>query len=146
MNAREEDKPANSVGRLGHAEPVTVMRSEEQARIQLTSVPIERVRLERYVVSEERVITVVVRREEVRLIREPILPDEQSQALPVASSTVGTDHTVVLREEQVTITKTVVPVERVTLVKRSVIVNEDVTFERRKEQVTVAQEEISTGG
>ncbi|TFC94104.1 MULTISPECIES: DUF2382 domain-containing protein [Cryobacterium] len=144
MGAGEHDPQPNNDGTPVASFPVTVTRSEEQLRIHLASVPVERVRLERYIVSEERTITVVIHREEVRLVREPILPDEQEQAVSAPGLDQYADHTMLLREEQVTVTKSVVPVERVTLVKSIVTVDEDVSLERRKEHVDVSRPEAST--
>ena len=65
----------------------------------------------------------------------------ESQATSIPSDPVA----VIRREEQVTITKRVVPVERVTLVKRSVIGDEDVALERRTEQVDVSRHAAASG-
>jgi uncharacterized protein (TIGR02271 family) len=95
---------------------IEVTRFEEQLRVSTRSVPSERVRLERYIVTEQRTITLDVKREEIRLIREP-LSEEEGDATAHSDPQ---DHTrediiMVLREEQPVITKKIVPVERVCL-------------------------------
>ena len=71
--------------------------------------------------------------------------DETLQAESDGTSVPADPVAVIRREEQVTITKRVGPVERVTLVKRSVIVDEDVALEGRTEQVDVSRHAAASG-
>ncbi|PZF15632.1 hypothetical protein DEJ25_02680 [Curtobacterium sp. MCPF17_011] len=110
---------------------VEVVRSEERLAVTTERHATERVRLERYIVTEQRTVTVDVSREEVRLTREPITGDTR---LPVATGdTVREPIVVVLHEEQLVVSKVVVPVERVTLtthtVTHDVVVDETLRHE-----------------
>lgn len=119
---------------LGADTPVVVTRSEERLGIQKQAVAVERVRLQKYIVTEERTITVSVRREEVRLVREPL----DGGLVDVAESARSDDDiTVVLSEEQVVVSKRIVPVERVRLLRHAVTENRVITEEIRKERVDV---------
>ncbi|PZE94133.1 hypothetical protein DEI95_05740 [Curtobacterium sp. MCBD17_008] len=110
---------------------VEVVRSEERLAVTTERHATERVRLERYIVTEQRTVTVDVSREEIRLTREPITGGTR---LPAgAGDTVREPIVVVLHEEQLVVTKTVVPVERVTLtthtVTQDVVVDETLRHE-----------------
>ncbi|RYY05902.1 MAG: DUF2382 domain-containing protein, partial [Alphaproteobacteria bacterium] len=95
--------------------PVDVIRHAEQLRAMTRSVPVERVRLKKVIVTEERTITVQVRREELRLEHETLDP---ATATP---TTVGpSDLELILHGEQITITRTIVPIERVRLTRTQV--------------------------
>ena len=115
--------------------PPSVVVHEERLIVSTERFATERVRLERVVVTEQRTVTVDVRREEVRLVREPLpgvdpLPGD-GVAAPVEPVVV------ILHEERIAITRTVVPVERVTLRVASVAGERDVTAELRREVVDV---------
>ena len=95
----------------------------------------ERVRLQRVVVTEQRTVTVEVRREELRVVREPIA---DGPPLPDAIATAPQEPiVVVLHEERIDVVRTVVPVERVTLRVESVAGAREVTEELRREVVDV---------
>jgi uncharacterized protein (TIGR02271 family) len=113
---------------------VSVIRHEEHLLVGTEVHATERVRLERYVVTERRTITVDVSREEVRLVREPVAGHP---VLP-ADRTAETREpiVVVLREEQVDVVKRVVPVERVTLTVHTVTEDRPVEAVLRHEEVT----------
>ena len=93
-----------------------------------------RVRLRKYVVTENVATTVPVEREEVRIEREPII------AADVDDATAGPEiseqeHEVVLHEEEPVVSKRTVPKERVRLEKETVVSDEPVAGEVRKEQI-----------
>jgi uncharacterized protein (TIGR02271 family) len=111
-------------------------RSEEQVQVGTTSQEAGRVRLRKYVTTEQETHTVPVRKERAVLETEPITEGN------VGSATSGPDiseeeHEVVLREERATVDKTVEPVERVRLGTETTTDEETVTEEVRKEQVEV---------
>lgn len=114
------------------ADSVDVVRHEERLRVGTETVPIERVRLERVVVTEQRTVTVEVSHEEIRVHREPVsgttgsLTGTRRDREPIV---------VILSEEQVEITKRVVPVERVTL-------HIDVVTDEKQVSETVRREQI----
>ena len=126
-------------GTVGHdtSGPTTdnaMTRSEERLNVGTQTREAGRARLRKYVVTENVTQTVPVRREEVRLEREPITEANRGQALsgPAISEE---EHEVVLHEERPVVEKEAVPVERVRLdtetVSEQVTVNEEV----RKEQI-----------
>lgn len=104
---------------------------QERLHVETERVPRSRVRLQKVVVTEQRTVTVPVRREEYRLIREPI-----TDAEPVAGGAIGADEQeVVLYEERVVVTTEVVPVERIRLVKEEVVETREISGEVRRERI-----------
>lgn len=130
-------------GTTGHdtSGPTTdnaMTRSEEELAVGKTERESGRVRLQKYVVEEEVQQTVPVRREEVRIEREPITDANVGTATdgPAISEE---EHEVVLHEEQPVAEKQVVPKERVRLDK-------DVEVEERQVSDTVRKEQIDVDG
>ena len=113
-------------------------RSEEELRVGKTEQEAGRVRLRKYVVEDEVTQTVPVKREEVRLEREPIT-DANAGAATDGPAISEEEHEVVLHEEQAVAEKQVVPKERVRLDKETV-------EEERQVSETVAKEEIEVDG
>ena len=111
-------------------------RSEEELHVGTASRERGRVRLRKYVVTEEVQQTVPVRREEVRVEREPIADANIDRAAegPAISEQ---EHEVVLHEEEVVIEKRTVPKERVRLAKDVITEEQQVSDEVRKEQIDV---------
>jgi uncharacterized protein (TIGR02271 family) len=109
-------------------------RSEEELRVGKMDQERGRARLRKYVVTEQVQQTVPVRREEVRVEREPITEAN------IDDATAGPDiseeeHEVVLHEEQPVVEKRTVPKERVRMDKESVTDEAQVSEEVRKEQI-----------
>jgi uncharacterized protein (TIGR02271 family) len=108
-------------------------RSEERLHVGTEREATARVRLRKYVTTENVTKTVPVQREEVRLEREPITEANRGAAMsgPDISEE---EHEVVLHEERPVVEKEAVPVERVRLdkdvVQDDVTVNEEVRKER----------------
>ena len=111
-------------------------RSEEELRVGTTERESGRVRLQKYVVEEEVTKTVPVRREEVRVEREPITDANRGDAVdgPAISEE---EHEVVLHEEEAVVEKRAVPKERIRLEKDVATDEETVSETVRKEQVDV---------
>jgi uncharacterized protein (TIGR02271 family) len=111
-------------------------RSEEELRVGTTEREAGRARLRKYVVTENVEQTVPVRREEVRVEREPITDANAGDAMdgPAISEE---EHEVVLHEEEVVVDKRAVPKERVRLDKDTVTEQREVSEGVRKEQVEV---------
>ncbi len=111
-------------------------RSEEELKVGTVKQESGRVRLRKYVVTENVTTTVPVQREEVRLEREPITEANAGQALdgPAISEE---EHEVVLHEEKPVVQKEVVPKERVRLDTETRTEEAQVSEEVRKEQVDV---------
>jgi uncharacterized protein (TIGR02271 family) len=128
-------------GTTGHdtSGPTTddaMTRSEEELRVGTTERESGRVRLQKYVVEDEVTETVPVRREEVRVEREPITDANRGDALdgPAISEE---EHEVVLHQEEVVAEKRAVPKERIRLEKDVTTDEETVSETVRKEQVDV---------
>ena len=128
-------------GAVGHdvSGPTTddaMTRSEEELRVGTRETESGRVRLRKYVVTEEVQQTVPIRREEVRVEREPITDANVDQATtgPEISEE---EHEVVLHEEEAVVEKRVVPKERVRLDKDTITEEEQISEEVRKEQIDV---------
>jgi uncharacterized protein (TIGR02271 family) len=111
-------------------------RSEEELAVGTTRRETGRVRLRKYIVEEEVTQTVPVRREEVRVEREPITDSNIGEATSGAELS-EEDHEVVLHEEQAISEKRVVPKERVRLDTDVEHSEETVSETVRKEQVDV---------
>jgi uncharacterized protein (TIGR02271 family) len=111
-------------------------RSEEELRVGTTERESGRVRLQKYVVEEEVTKTVPVRREEVRIEREPITDANRGDAVdgPAISED---EHEVVLHSEEAVVEKTAVPKERIRLEKDVATDEETVSETVRKEQFDV---------
>jgi uncharacterized protein (TIGR02271 family) len=111
-------------------------RSEEELHVGTASRERGRVRLRKYVVTEQVQQTVPVRREEVRVEREPITEANIHRATdgPAISDE---EHEVVLHEEEVVTEKRAVPKERVRLEKDMVTDEQQVSDEVRKERIDV---------
>ncbi|MET8506251.1 PRC and DUF2382 domain-containing protein [Streptomyces sp. NPDC004787] len=120
-------------------------RSEEQMHIGTERVETGRVRLRKYVVTEDVQQTVPVRHEEVRVEREPITDANREQAMsgPEISEA---EHEVTLHEERPVIETRTVPVERVSLRAEEVTDEETVTGQVRKERIDVETDEVADGG
>jgi uncharacterized protein (TIGR02271 family) len=109
-------------------------RSEEELRVGTTEREAGRARLRKYVVTENETRTVPVKREEVRVEREPITDANVGDAMdgPAISEE---EHEVVLHEEEVVAEKRAVPKERVRLDKDVEVEERTVSEQVRSEQV-----------
>ena len=113
-------------------------RSEEKLSVGTQEREAGRARLRKYVVTEQVEQTVPVRREEVRLEREPIT-DANADAAMKGADLSEEEHEVVLHQEEPVAEKRVVPKERVRLDK-------DVQTEERTVSEDVSREEIEVDG
>jgi uncharacterized protein (TIGR02271 family) len=109
-------------------------RSEEELRVGTTEEERGRARLKKYVVTEQVQKTVPVKREAVRIEREPVTDANADLAMdgPDISEE---EHEVVLHEERPIVEKRAVPKERVRLSKESVTDEVEVSEDVRKEQI-----------
>ncbi len=111
-------------------------RSEEELRVGTTERESGRVRLRKYVVTEDVQTTVPVRREEVRIEREPITDENRDQAMSGAEIS-EEEHEVVLHEEEPVVEKRTVAKERVRLGTETHEDEREISEEVRKEQIEV---------
>lgn len=109
-------------------------RSEERLNINKKKQEVSRIRLKKYIVTEDVHVTVPVEREVFRLEREPITDDNRDQALdgPELSEE---EHEIILSKEVLDIQKKTVPVERIKLRKDIVTEEENVNETVRKERI-----------
>ncbi len=130
------DQDSETVGRdvSGPTTDDAMTRSEEELHVGTTQRESGRVRLRKVVVEDEVTQKVPVRREEVRIEREPITDANVGDAKdgPEISSE---EHEIVLHEEEPVAEKRTVPKERVRLDK-------DVQTDERQVSDTVRKEEI----
>lgn len=127
-----KSEPSQSVVADAESGRNYLIRSEERLAVQTERVLGERVRLEKYLVTETRTITVEVTHEEVRLVREPHDP---GRAAAAASGGKNSARWMYVNREEVVITKKVVPVERVRLEIYPVMAQQQITEIVRKEQI-----------
>ena len=111
-------------------------RSEEELRVGTTEREAGRARLKKYVVTENETRTVPVKREEVRIEREPITDANVGDATDGPSIS-EEEHEVVLHEEEVVAEKRAVPKERVRLDKDVEVDQETVSEDVRKERIDI---------
>ncbi|MFH8701346.1 DUF2382 domain-containing protein [Streptomyces chartreusis] len=136
---QQADQPADAAALSGAARPDVgqddaMTRSEERMHVGIERQETGRARLRKYVVTEEVQQTVPVRREEVRVEREPITDETRDAALSGPDISEA-EHEVTLHEERpVTQTETV-PVERVRMSTEEHIDEETVRGQVRKEKI-----------
>jgi uncharacterized protein (TIGR02271 family) len=111
-------------------------RSEEELRVGKTEQEAGRVRLRKYVVEDEVTQTVPVKREEVRIEREPIT-DANAGAATDGPAISEQEHEVVLHEERPVAETEAVPKERIRLDKDTHVEEEHVSGTVRKEQIDI---------
>jgi uncharacterized protein (TIGR02271 family) len=111
-------------------------RSEEELSVGTTERETGRARLKKYVVTDEVQETVPVRREEVRVEREPITEENADDAMsgPEISEA---EHEVTLKQEEPVVEKRTVPKERVRLEKDVETDEREVSEQVRKERLEV---------
>ncbi len=109
-------------------------RSEERLTVDTERQEVGRARLRKYVVTEEVQVTVPIRREEVRLEREPVTGDNR-RAAESGPDISEAEYEITLYEERPVVTTETVPVERVRLSKHVVTEEETVGGEVRKERI-----------
>jgi uncharacterized protein (TIGR02271 family) len=128
----------SAVGRdtSGPTTDQAMTRSEEELRVGTQAREAGRVRLRKYVITEQVTRTVPVQREEVRLEREPIT-DANIDAATSGPDISEEEHEVTLHEETPVVEKRVVPRERVRLDTDTVTDQRQVGEEVRKEQIEV---------
>jgi len=146
----EDEDEAEAAGR--HAAPEAadgaetsdggMVRSEEQLRVGTEQVAATRVRVVKYVVTEEVQVTVPIRREEIRVEEVPLdAVDEPGESLvPAASGGGSLPDEIVLHTERPVVSVEVVPTERVRLHTEVVQGQETVTRQVQREQIAVDQQ------
>ena len=136
-------------GTVGHdtSGPTTdeaMTRSEEQLHVGTQRHEAGRVRLRKWVETEQQQLTVPVSRERAVLEREPVTEVDVDHALS-GKAISEEEHEIVLHEERAVVDKTVTPVERVRLDKQVVTEHQTVADEVRKERIEVEGDVDPTG-
>jgi uncharacterized protein (TIGR02271 family) len=143
---RRRTSGRDTVGRdtSGPTTDDAMTRSEEELRVGTTQRERSRVRLRKYVTTEQVQQTVPVQRERARVEREPIT-DANLDAATSGPAISEAEHEVILREEEPVVEKRVVPRERVRLDKDTVTDEERVAEQVRKEQIDIDDEDDRVG-
>jgi uncharacterized protein (TIGR02271 family) len=111
-------------------------RSEEELRVGTQERETGRVRLRKYIVTDEVQQTVPVKREEIRVEREPITDANRDQVLGGDDLT-EQEHEVTLRAEEPVVEKRTVPKERVRLGKDVEVDERTVSEDVRREEIDI---------
>ncbi|WP_432127755.1 DUF2382 domain-containing protein [Streptomyces sp. bgisy082] len=136
MGTAEGFTAGSAAGRAADTGDDAMTRSEEQMHVGVERTEAGRVRLRKYVVTEEVQQTIPVSHEEVRIEREPITDANRGEALSGAEITEA-EHEVILHEERPVVETRTVPVERVSLKADEVTEEQTVSGEVRKEEIEV---------
>jgi uncharacterized protein (TIGR02271 family) len=118
---------------MGSGDAMT--RSEEELKVRTVRRRRGRVRLRKYVVTEEVQRTIPLRREEIRVEEVPIPSDDARRATEDAD--VSSEDEIVLYKEIPVIEKRVVPAERVRIVKDVRADEAQISEKLRKERIDV---------
>ncbi|MEV6827319.1 PRC and DUF2382 domain-containing protein [Amycolatopsis sp. NPDC051102] len=129
------DRGKAAMGGRDKRDDRSMTRSEERLNVGTEQVETGHVRLRKYVVTEEQQVTVPVRREEVRIEREPITRGDGRAEIGEA------EQDVVLHAEKPVVRKETVPVERARLRKETVTDEQTVSGKVRKEQFEVTDDD-----
>jgi len=113
-----------------------LIRSEERLNVTTARVPGGWARLEKFLVTETKTITVEVTHEEVRLVHEKA--DGAAGPQPGPGAQKNQARWMYVSREEVVVTKRVVPVERVRLEVYPVTEQRQVSDQVRKEQIDTA--------
>lgn len=117
----------------------SMIRSEERMRVGTERHEAGRVRLRKYVVTEQQEQTIPLRHEEVRIEREPIT--EAGRGAAASGVTLSEEEREVVLHEERPVTKIeTVPVERVRLTTEEVTEQKTVRGEVRKERIEAETE------
>jgi uncharacterized protein (TIGR02271 family) len=119
-----------------------VLRSEERLDVTTRRMPIGRAVLRKTIVVEQRTITVDVAHEEVTLEHLPFDGSEAEETEEAHAAHLALPD-LVLYEEQVVITKRMVPTERVRVEISTVTEDRRITEDLRKERIDVSDGPVS---
>ncbi|MHA7218945.1 PRC and DUF2382 domain-containing protein [Arthrobacter sp. MDT1-48-3] len=121
-----------------------VVRSEERLRVGTEQYEAARVRLRKYVVTEEATMTVPLKREEIRIEVEPISSPVRLEAEGVPFQEQSVE--LVAHEELAVLSKETVPVERVSMKTVEVAGRTTVREEVRKERIASSADGAASVG
>ena len=113
---------------------VEMIRSEEQLRVHSETYATERLRLSKYIVTEDVAFTIAIRREEFRLERETVPTTDDGPGLNHGPLSEG-DYEMILYAERPVVTMEVVPVERITVRRNIITARQHLTEQVREEHI-----------
>ncbi|MBG0740449.1 YsnF/AvaK domain-containing protein [Paeniglutamicibacter antarcticus] len=122
----------------------SMIRSEERVRVDTGTYETGKVRLGKYIVTEEVTLTVPVSHEEFRLEHEPIPAGNHTQT-PEDAVLNEEEYDIVLHAERPVVRMETIPVERIKVRKVIVTGEQDITEEVRKERIEVDLTENNHG-
>jgi uncharacterized protein (TIGR02271 family) len=140
---RDQKTGSGSARRRDSGSDDAMTRSEEELDVSTHEREAGRVRLRKWVETEDVHMTVPIRREKVRLVTEPITDANRAAALS-GPDIAEAEHEVVLTEEVVDVNKKVVPKERVRLEKDIDTAEIPVDESLRKERIQMEQDDRPT--
>ena len=140
---RDRQTDVDSAGARDRRTDDAMTRSEEELDVSTRRQEAGRVRLRKWVETEDVHMTVPIRREKARLVTEPITDANRNSALSGADISEA-EHEVVLSEEVIDVNKRVVPKERVRV--ETEVDTEEVPIDEsvRKERIEMDHEDRST--
>lgn len=117
---------------------ITMIRSEERLAVQMRVEATERVRVTKYIVTEEVTHTFTLRREEIRVEHVPASGPDSTSSDTGAAFDNGVEEIVLYAEVPVLDTR-VVPVEVVRISKHTVVDQQQVSADLAREQIVAEQ-------
>lgn len=144
-NAAFADEPVateTAAANVAATDADEIVRHEERLNVAKERVATGTAKLRKYVVTNTETVEVPVTREEVRVVREPIAPED---AAKYAGNIEETEASVVLHEDRVVVSKESVPVEKVSLAKEEIADTHTVTEQIREERIETAGVETTAG-
>ena len=126
------------------ADDGAMTRSEERLAVGTERVAATRVRVVKYVITEEVQVTVPVRRAEIRVEEVPVdAPDDEPGESLVPAEPGGLPDEIILHAERPVVSVEVVPTERVRLRTEAVAGQEKVTGRVQRERIEVDEQPVS---
>ena len=142
IDSSEENRLRTHYGlQSGSGGSITMIRSEERLAVSTTLEAVERVRITKYVVTEEVTHTFTLRREEIRVEHLPLAGPEPTAGAVAFSADAVKDAVkeIVLYAEVPVLEPRVVPVEVVRISKHAVVGEQQVSADLAREQIVAEQ-------
>jgi uncharacterized protein (TIGR02271 family) len=140
------DRERTTTDRNARDDRGEMIRSEERLNVGTEQAESGKVRLHKYVVTEQQQVTVPVSHEEVRIERQPITDSDRTRLGDRAGRIEESEQEITLREERPVVNTETVAVERVRVGKETVTENQTVGGEVRKERIDVESDERNRDG
>jgi uncharacterized protein (TIGR02271 family) len=138
----DRDETAGTAPAAGEGTSMT--RNEERLQVGTEQVETGRLRLRKYVTTEDQTVSVPVKKEKLVVDRQP-LDGDQARSAGVIGDTGEEVEEITLREERPVVDKETVAVEEVSVGKETVTEEHTVSDTIRKEQVDLEEDGTVTG-